>query len=302
MTELALRGLSTLTDETSPDRIDFTAGAQNLVDAAFLAYGLLHAPKMLWEPLDRDAKSRLITAMQSTRKHTPGQNNWLLFAAMVEAWLASVGADWQPERVEPALLKHEDWYKGDGLYGDGPAFHWDYYNSFVIHPMLLEVIERLGPQNPKWAAMREPVLGRAVRYAAIQERLIAPDGTYPPVGRSIAYRCGAFHHLAYMATRHQLPEGVSPPQVRDALSAVQRRTLDVPDTFDENGWLRIGLAGHQPGLGEAYISTGSLYLCTLAFLPLALPSTDPFWSGPPTPWTQQKLWTGHDGKADHATK
>ena len=36
------------------------------------------------------------------------------------------------------------------------------------------------------------------------------------------------------------------------------------------GWLRVGLGGHQPGIAEAYISTGSLYLCTAAFLPLGL--------------------------------
>ena len=32
------------------------------------------------------------------------------------------------------------WYKGDGVYGDGPPFHWDYYNSFVIQPMLLNIL------------------------------------------------------------------------------------------------------------------------------------------------------------------
>jgi hypothetical protein len=36
---------------------------------------------------------------------------------------------------------------------------------------------------------------RAKRYAAVQERMIGPDGTFPPIGRSLAYRCGAFHLL-----------------------------------------------------------------------------------------------------------
>ena len=38
-------------------------------------------------------------------------------------------------------------------------------------------------------------LANGLRYAAVQERLIAPDGTFPALGRSIAYRCGAFHLL-----------------------------------------------------------------------------------------------------------
>ena len=44
-------------------------------------------------------------------------------------------------RVDYALRQHDQWYKGDGIYGDGPQFHWDYYNSFVIHPMLLDVLD-----------------------------------------------------------------------------------------------------------------------------------------------------------------
>jgi hypothetical protein len=91
-----------------------------------------------------------------------------------------------------------------------------------------------------------------------------------------------------------------PEQVRGALTAVIRRTLGAPGTFDEQGWLRIGLAGHQPSLGEVYISTGSLYLCTAAFLPLGLPAGDRFWSGAAAPWSSVKVWSGADVKADHA--
>ena len=53
-------------------------------------------------------------------------------------------------RVDYALRQHEQWYKGDGAYGDGPAFHWDYYNSFVIHPMLLDVLDACGDETPAW--------------------------------------------------------------------------------------------------------------------------------------------------------
>jgi hypothetical protein len=81
---------------------------------------------------------------------------------------------------------------------------------------------------------------------------------------------------------------------------VIRRTLEAPDTFDANGWLRIGLCGHQPAIGETYISTGSLYLCSVAFLPLGLDPADPFWSSPPQPWTSVKAWTGQPFQIDHA--
>ena len=128
----------------------------------------------------------------------------------------------------------------------------------------------------------------------------SPDGSYPAVGRSLTYRCGAFHALADVTLRKALPEDVRPEQVRCALAAVMARTLDAAGTFDEAGWLRIGLAGHQPSLGESYISTGSLYLCTNAFLPLGLPAEDRFWSGADLPWTSKKVWSGEDLATDHA--
>ncbi|MCX6950687.1 MAG: DUF2264 domain-containing protein [Verrucomicrobia bacterium] len=73
-------------------------------------------------------------------------------------------------------------------------------------------------------------------------------------------------------------------------------------TFDAAGWLRIGVSGSQPGLGETYISTGSLYLCSAAFLPLGLPASDPFWSAPAAKTTWQKIWSGENLPADHAIK
>lgn len=295
-------------DPQSPDRLNFTEGGQPLVDAAFLAHALLRAPRVLWQELDETTRLRLDAALRSTRIITPGFNNWLLFAAMIEAALLRLTGEADFMRIDYAIRQHEQWYLGDGMYGDGPEFHWDFYNSFVIQPMLLDVIETASP-HPRapstWCELLPRIQARAVRQAAILERLIAPDGSFPPVGRSIAYRCGAFQLLAQMALRRELPQGVSPAQVRGALTAVMQRTLDAPNTFlaTETGeWLQIGLAGHQPGLGESYISTGSLYLCTTAFLPLGLPATDAFWTQPDEPWTSARIWSGNNQPADKAFK
>jgi len=287
-------------DPASPDALNFTRDRQPLVDAAFLAQGILRAPHALRDGFEPAARRHLIAALASTRTITPGFNNWLLFSATIEACLKALGAEWDRTRVDYALRQHEQWYKGDGAYGDGPDFHWDYYNSFVIHPMLVDVLDACSNDSPAWGEMAGRERDRAKRYAAVQERMIAPDGSFPAIGRSIAYRCGAFHLLAQAALRHALPDGVSPAQVRGALTSVIRRTLDAPDTFDAAGWLRIGLCGHQPGIGEPYISTGSLYLCSAALLPLGLPPTDEFWTAPPQPWTSVKAWSGQPFPIDHA--
>ena len=298
--DLARRSLSSAVDPASPDFMNFDRGQQPVVDAAFLALAILRAPTELWDKLNTGTKDNLIKALSSSRVIQPAYNNWLLFSATIEAFLCFVGKQWDRMRVDYAIRKHEEWYKGDGIYGDGPHFHWDYYNSFVIHPMLLELMKNVSSRSKEWASFEPAMIARAQRYAIIQERLIGPDGSYPAIGRSITYRFGAFHLLATMALRKQLPGELRPEQVRAAMTAVIRRMIEAPGTFDKQGWLTVGFCGHQPSMGESYISTGSLYLCSVALLPLGLSGKDPFWSAPPQAWTSQKIWSGADTPADHA--
>ena len=300
LADLARRGLRHATDPASPDYLNFSKGRQPLVDAAFLAQAVLRAPRALWVSLDAGTRRQLADALRATRPIKPGENNWLLFSATIEAALCRIGEPWDRARVAYALARHQEWYKGDGAYGDGPNFHWDYYNSFVIHPMLLDVLAAVSSATDEWHALEPDVLARARRYAAVQERFVSPDGTFPPMGRSLAYRCGAFHLLAQMALRKQLPSGVRPAQARGALSAVIRRTMDVSGTFDASGWLTVGFAGHQPRIGESYISSGSAYLCAAALLPLGLPANDEFWVAPSEEWNGSALWRGRDLPPDHA--
>lgn len=297
---LAQKAIAIGTDPRSPDYLNFIQHRQPLVDAAFLGHAIVRAPNVLWRQLDTRTQRNLVAAMRLTHWIKPSFNNWLLFAAMVETFFAFAGEPWDATRVDYALRQHQQWYEGDGTYSDGPYFHWDYYNSFVIHPMLLDVLAVVGSQFEDWTPLVNVMTLRAQRYAMVLERLVAPDGSFPAIGRSLPYRCGAFQLLAQLALQHKLPDELAPAQVRTALSAVIARTLNAPFTFDENGWLRIGLAGHQIGLAEHYISTGSLYLCATALLPLGLRSSDEFWSEAPLPYTSQRVWSGEDMPADHA--
>lgn len=300
--DLSNRSLEVIVNPESPDYSPFgcegPGPAQPLVDAAFLCHALMRAPRKLEAALSDKTRQLLIDGLKLSSKIKSVENNWLLFSAMVEVMLFHMKQEFDIKKIEYAIQKHQEWYKGDSVYGDGPSFHFDYYNSYVIHPMLLDVTSQLISYDSKYSELHEVFLKRAKRYAVIQERLIAPDGTFPPIGRSLAYRCGAFQLLAQIALMKQLPSGLDPAQVREALNAVITRTLDAPNTFDEKGWLRIGLSGHQPSLGEGYISTGSLYLCSTAFLPLGLPPSDDFWTRPAKDWTSKRCWAGEDLKAD----
>jgi hypothetical protein len=296
---LAAEALDAATDPASPDFCNFVRGEQPVVDAAFLAQGLLRG-RGLWGVLPDRVRERALAGLRTTRRIKPHFNNWLLFSATIEALLASVGEEWDRMRVDYALRQHMQWYAGDGTYGDGPGLHWDYYNSFVIHPMLVDILRAIPEAQTLWPGMRALVETRARRYAAILERMIAPDGTFPVIGRSIVYRAGAFHLLSQAALLGLLPEGLAPAAVRSGLSAVLRRTLEPAGTFDAEGWLAPGLAGLQPSLAEPYISRGSLYLCSTALVALGLPAASPFWSDPPADWTGRAAWSGSDLPRDHA--
>jgi len=300
--ELSLQSLEMAVDPRSPDFMNFTELRQPLVDAAFLAHGLLRSRKHTLSQISGDLKTNLVQAMMSTRIIRPPYNNWLLFSAMVEALLMDMDQQADLMRMDLAVKKHLEWYKGDGWYGDGPSFHWDYYNSFVIQPMLLDVVRILVDHGYEEESLYQEVLDHARRYAIIQERLISPEATYPPIGRSLAYRFGAFQLLSQLALQNQLPEELPPAQVRSALTTLILKQFRAEGTLDEEGWLRIGFYGDQPEIGESYISTGSLYLCSVGLLHLGLSPSDPFWSGPPLAWTSKRAWSGKSFPIDHAWK
>ncbi len=299
--QLVLKGINNALDSSAKDFMRFDIGGQQLVDASFWAYGFLRAP-WLWEHLDAVNRARLVASFKTTRRFKPAFSNWLLFSGLIETFFCNYGYEWDQMRVDYAMQQMEQWYKGDGMYSDGPSYAFDYYNSFVIHPYLAAITEVINKKGNPYREITEKIKLRNERYAVIQERLINTDGTFPATGRSIVYRGSAFHHLADMAWRKKLPAQLSPAGVRCALTAVIKKTLESPTTYLDNGWLSIGLYGSQPEIGDSYNNTGSLYLCTNIFLPLGLAETDQFWAAPPEQWSAQKIWSGQDFKNDHGMK
>ena len=297
--EWVLQGIRNALDSNARDFMRFDIAGQQLVDASYLALAFIRAP-WLWEHLDTVTRQRLVASIRTTRQFKPVFSNWLLFSAMNEVFLANFGYDWDPMRVDYAMMQLEEWYRGDGMYSDGPGFAFDYYNSYVIHPYLATICDIIGTKTNAYRELIPKIYQRNERYAIIQERLINADGTYPATGRSIIYRGAAFHHLADMALRKKLPAQLSPASVRCALTAVIRKTLESPTTFTKDGWLTIGLYGSQPSLGDFYNNSGSPYICTNIFLPLGLPDTDDFWAKPAEKWSAQRIWSGEDFEHDHS--
>ncbi len=295
----AIAAIKNATDSTQKDFV-LWKGAQPLVDASFFAHGIIRAP-WVWEHLDETTKRNTIYWLRQTRGIVPGYTNWILFSGMIEAFFLKYGYEYNPLTIEYGVRTFMyQWYVGDGMFSDGDRFHMDYYNSFVIQPYLKEIIDIVNSKTGRYKSEKEKLAKINDRYSEIQERSINADGSFPAYGRSIVYRSGAFHHLANMAYKEQLPKNMFPSQVREALFAVIQKTLLPAATYDKNGWMVIGLGGKQPGLADVYNNQGSLYLCTEVFLPLGLPPDAPFWKDAPKPWSSKAIWNGEDFHGDHA--
>lgn len=297
--KLVMKALDNATNPKSKDYMNFTEHNQPLVDAAFLAHGLIRSKTQVWDKLDSRVKKQIVDCLKSTRIIRTPTNNWLLFSGTIEAFLLDNDFGGDLMRIDYAVNKHLERYKGDGVYGDGEEFHWDYYNSFVIQPMLFDVAKILTRHKLMNEKTFTVIKSRLSRYASVLEISISPEGTFPPMGRSLCYRTGVFQALAQASLLHILNPDLKPAQVRCALTAAYKRLLEAPNTFDGKGWLKIGLVGYQPSMAEAYVNTGSLYLCTTGFLPLGLPASDEFWNSDDEKWTTVKMWEGLDKKADH---
>ena len=305
--ELTVKGISNAVNPSSPDYLIFGEPSQPLVDAAFLAEGLLRAPKQLWGNLSPTARKQVVTELKRSRVIKPNESNWLLFASIVEAALQEFTGECDTTRLNYGVRKFRDlWYKGDAQYGDGAEFHLDYYNSFVIHPMYIEALEIITEAGKREKIGNMPgcnfheAIRRAQRFGVILERLISPEGTLPVFGRSITYRTGSLQTLALLAWRNWLPEELSNGQVRAAMTAVIQRMFGDGRNFNTAGFLTLGFNGSQPGISDYYTNNGSLYMASLAFLPLGLSADDPFWTDASQSWTSKKAWEGEEFPKDHS--
>lgn len=301
--EWALKSYAQAVDPESPDYLLWRVENQPLVDAAYIAESFIRGYDALWMPLDSLTKQRYITEFTQLRRINPPYNNWLLFSATVESFLRKAGQPSDNYRISSALRKMEEWYVGDGWYSDGPHYAFDYYNSFVIHPMYIESLEIItngGKQNYSPGCSYQTAIKRMQRLGTILERLVSPEGTIPVYGRSITYRTATLQPLALLAWRNWLPEELPNGQVRAAMTAVIKRMFSDNRNFNEKGFLVLGFNGSQPKISDYYTNNGSLYLASLAFLPLGLPTDHPFWTDAPLSWTSKKAWEGEDFPRDHS--
>lgn len=297
-----------LMDVINPDSPDACPGFtgsfepdEKLPALGLLAFALLKAKRVLMKELEPAAQKLLLSYLQDAKYIRPKMDSEeVLFSAMLELAIYELSGDCETQNLDYAVTTLMDHYRGDGVFAPAGQFHWDYLNTFYVHPLL----ELLLPYLPYWFrgranAWEKTASGARARMLVMQARMISPDGSYPVLGYGMCLRAGAFHTLAHGALREDLPRELPYPCVRELLWRVMKRTLTPKGTQDQNGFLRPGLCGFQPSLCEPDFTTGQLYGCMAVFAPLGLPQNHAFWGVNTSRSLWQQAWIGENIPLDH---
>lgn len=224
----ALLSYKNAVDPNNPDYLRWFSNKtpQPLIDAGYLAESFLRSPKTTWEKLDKLTKQRYIECFKKVRLIKPLNNNWILFSGIIECFFIMVGEKPNKKKLINIINKMNNWYVGDGWYSDGQTFKMNYYNSFAIHPLFIHIIEIMEKNHIEVPITSELAIERMQRFNVFLERLISPEGTFPPFGRSITYRMGVFQTLALSAWKYGLTKNLEYGAVRSALTKVMNNMFN----------------------------------------------------------------------------
>jgi hypothetical protein len=271
-----------LADGVDPQHPQFWGEAPDLsqyfVEMAALAFGMIMAREQLWDPLERRQRENLLHWMAVINRKPVVDNNWLFFRVLVNMAFERVGGPFDESRLTADLDRLEQFYLGDGWYGDGASGNRDYYVPMGFHFYGLFHARIRGEADPERA---ERFRRRAEDFAPHFAAWFAPDGSALPFGRSLTYRFtqGAFWGVCAWADLPVLPWG----QLKGIFLRHLRWWLAQP-IFSDSGLLTIGYRYPNLIVADSYNSPGSTYWACKFFLPLALLENHPFWQAEEEPW------------------
>lgn len=283
LAEIYREGLKNGTDPRHPEYWGgFRDCDQMFVEMAAIAYAMLFAPDVIWNPLDCETRERVAVWLNGINRYEVADNNWQFFKILTNVALMKRGMEYSRENLNRCLERIEDFYLGDGWYQDGLTAQKDYYISFAIHfYSLIYVVAMEKEDVERCGKYRE----RAERFAKQFIYWFSEDGEALPYGRSLTYRFAqtAFWSMAVVA-------GIKPFSV-PVMKGIILRHLDYwmrQPVFDKKGLLTIGYGFPNLHMAESYNAPGSPYWALKAFAFLMLPDDHEFWSAKAAPLPELK--------------
>lgn len=276
-----VKGIAAGTDPQDPGYWGgFWDGDQRFVEMAALAYGLLLAPEVLWEPLSDQERKHLVTWLSAINRYRLPVCNWICFRVLVNIALRARGCAYDQRSLEEALEMVDSFYLGNGWYEDGDSHQKDYYVSFALHYYGLLYAYFCEKEDPVRA---KKFKNRAEQFAKDFLYWFDEDGTALPYGRSLTYRFSqaAFFSACALAGVDPFPAGV----LKGVLVRHINQWLQKP-IFDHADLLTIGYGYPNLLMAEKYNAPGSPYWALKFFAVLALPDEAPFWQQPSAPLPQ----------------
>lgn len=248
---------------------------QKFVEMAAIAYALLLAPGVLWEPLTDGQRGRVAAWLGKINEHTCPAGNWLWFQALVNLALRELGMPFDRQVLNGDLDALDGFYCGGGWYKDGPTGLPDYYNAMTFQFFSVLYIWKFGARDSARAANYR---NRLKLFAADYVKLFSARGEAVPYGRSMTYRFAqtGFWSIA-AAARTDLGNSFDAAALK-GLIARNIRAWDRERICDNGGVLSLGYKYPNQHMCEGYNAAGSPYWCLMAFACLALSEDDPFWS------------------------
>jgi hypothetical protein len=261
---------------------------QPIVEAANLAFGLSLSRALVWDRLDEPTRERLAAWLAHHAAKHGSDNNWLLFTAVIEAFLRSAGHDVPGGHAQADVDLFESWYLGEGWYNDGRigaatgrGNRVDHYNSWVIQPFLWQWYEL----TDQPAVRRELFRSRLGAFADGYALLFAPDGSPLHQGRSLTYRqavLGGLWTAGIVGVG-----GQTPGATRRLASGVLRHFTDLGAGVDDAPSLGRAAAEFLP-MCQVYSGPGSPYFAGMGLLGLAVPARHPLWAEPEQPQPSER--------------
>jgi hypothetical protein len=277
----------TLSRGVNPDDSAYWNGCgnrdQRLVEMAPLAFALILAPQVFWDPLDGNTRRNLYRWLSFVETRELPPSNWHFFRLIVQAAFRKHGLPVNVEAEEESLAIVESCYRDDGWYQDGEGGCFDLYNPMGFHfysLVLAALAEQMNGITTPIHRFARRFRERAQKFAQSFALWFYQDGSMIPYGRSLTYRFAesSFFSACAFAGLEFLPWSV----MKGITLRNLRRWFSRP-ILDSGGILSVGYAYPNLVMADAYNSPGSPYWALKAYLILALKEDHPFWQAEEAP-------------------